>query len=95
MTKDSELMLNNDGPWYYEMIKLGYNYRLTDFQSALGSSQLKRLDKFIKKRRSIAKKYDDKLKSIVMVYKNAMKQFGVRRINKPELKKRDSYITTI
>ena len=58
MTKDPELMLNNDGPWYYEMIKLGYNYRLTDFQSALGSSQLKRLDRFINKRRSIAKKYD-------------------------------------
>lgn len=48
----------SDGDWYYEMQYLGYNYRMTDIQAVLGSSQLKKLDQFVKKRRSIAKKYD-------------------------------------
>ena len=47
ITKDKDKLLNYDGPWYYEMQELGYNYRLTDFQCALGISQLKKIDKFI------------------------------------------------
>jgi len=50
------------GPWYYEMQKLGFNYRLTDFQSALGISQLKKLKYFLKKRTQIAKIYDTEFK---------------------------------
>ena len=46
------------GPWYYEMRDIGYNYRLTDIQCALGISQLKKLNKFIKARRQIAAKYN-------------------------------------
>jgi dTDP-4-amino-4,6-dideoxygalactose transaminase len=46
------------GPWYYEQIELGYNYRMTDFQAALGISQLKRIDKFIKRRFKIASLYN-------------------------------------
>ena len=49
---------NKKNPWYYEMHSLGFNYRLTDFQSALGISQLKKLKKFIKKRQEIASVYD-------------------------------------
>ena len=45
--------------WYYEMIELGFNYRLTDFQAALGLSQLKRADEGLRKRREIAKKYNE------------------------------------
>ena len=44
--------------WFYEMVDLGYNYRITDFQCALGISQLKKLSRFLERRRRIAKKYD-------------------------------------
>ena len=47
------------GEWYYEMTALGYNYRITDFQCALGISQLKRLPAWLERRREIARAYDD------------------------------------
>lgn len=53
------------GTWKYEMIELGYNYRLTDFQCALGSNQLKKLNGWLKKRQEIASYYDEKLKDIL------------------------------
>ena len=58
ITKDPQKMKKNDGDWYYEMSELGFNYRITDLQSALGSNQLKRLNSFIEKRGEIAQKYD-------------------------------------
>ena len=58
MTKDTSQLENNHGPWYYEMHEVGYNYRITDFQCALGSCQLKKLDSFVEKRSEIAKIYD-------------------------------------
>lgn len=58
ITKDPSLMHENHGGWYYEMQQLGYNYRLTDFQAALGITQLARADQALKRRREIAVKYD-------------------------------------
>jgi perosamine synthetase len=52
------------GSWVYEMVDLGYNYRLTDFQCALGRSQLARLGDFIARRREIARRYDDAMKEL-------------------------------
>lgn len=49
------------GPWYYQQIDLGFNYRMTDLQAALGLSQMQRLDEFVAKRHAIAKRYDDLL----------------------------------
>ncbi len=63
MTKNPEKIEKSDGPWFYEMQVLGFNYRITDFQCALGSSQLKKLDHFNKKRKNIADVYNDSLKS--------------------------------
>jgi dTDP-4-amino-4,6-dideoxygalactose transaminase len=51
-------MKKNEGDWYYEMQYLGYNYRLTDIQCALGISQFKKLEKIIKMRRAIVAKYN-------------------------------------
>ncbi len=59
ITKREDLMRENHGGWYYDMVTLGYNYRLTDFQSALGITQLAKADKGLKRRREIASKYDE------------------------------------
>ncbi|TFB09354.1 UDP-4-amino-4,6-dideoxy-N-acetyl-beta-L-altrosamine transaminase [Candidatus Atribacteria bacterium MT.SAG.1] len=58
ITKERDKLLNYEGPWYYEMQELGYNYRLTDFQCALGLSQLKKIDRIIQRRREIVQKYN-------------------------------------
>jgi len=58
-TKDSNLLTKNPGSWYYEMQALGFNYRMTDMQAALGYSQLQKLDFFKKRRREIVAKYNN------------------------------------
>ena len=63
ITKDAALMQENHGGWYYEMQTLGYNYRLTDFQAALGLSQLKRADDGLARRREIASRYFEAFKN--------------------------------
>lgn len=62
ITRDPSEMANvPDGPWYYEQLDLGFNYRITDIQCALGASQLERLDDFVEERNQISAKYGDLL----------------------------------
>ncbi len=58
ITRDpAEMVSGSEGPWYYEQIELGYNYRMTDIQAALGSTQLARIDAFVARRRALAARY--------------------------------------
>lgn len=62
ITRNPELMTHApDGPWYYQQIDLGYNYRMTDIQAALGLSQMDRLDDYVARRNELAERYDELL----------------------------------
>ncbi|WP_406542091.1 UDP-4-amino-4,6-dideoxy-N-acetyl-beta-L-altrosamine transaminase [Clostridium ljungdahlii] len=67
ITRDKDLITHNEGPWYYEQIDLGYNYRITDIQCALGASQMNKIDKFISRRRDIAKTYNEAFKDVAEI----------------------------
>jgi UDP-4-amino-4,6-dideoxy-N-acetyl-beta-L-altrosamine transaminase len=68
ITRDpSEMTHSSDGPWYYQQIELGYNYRLTEIQAALGLSQLDRLDAYVARRHDIAARYDEMLHDLPIV----------------------------
>lgn len=62
-----ELMNESHGPWYYEQTELGYNFRMTDLQAALGSSQLLRLDDFLTARNRLAARYDECLSDLPVI----------------------------
>ena len=65
VTRDSRFMSGEgDDPWYYEQVDLGYNYRMTDMQAALGTSQLDRIEHFITRRHMLADLYDHKLQGL-------------------------------
>lgn len=68
ITRDPEQVKHEpDGPWYYEQQTLGFNYRMTDFQAALGLSQLSKLDVFVAKRKGLAQRYDELLRDLPLV----------------------------
>ncbi len=62
ITRDASLLTEDGGPWFYQQLELGYNYRITDIQCALGYSQMKKLQRFIGRRRELAARYDEALK---------------------------------
>ena len=96
ITKDSgKFVFDPDGPWYYEMHFLGYNYRLTDIQAALGISQLKKLDVFIVRRREIANIYNQAFEDLDVLELPVEKNYAyhsyhlyVKRIRDFSMKKR-------
>jgi len=68
ITRDpNQMTKQSDGDWYYQQIDLGYNYRMTDIQAALGGSQLQQIEKFITRRREIVKKYNDELQDLPLI----------------------------
>ncbi|MGE0552375.1 MAG: UDP-4-amino-4,6-dideoxy-N-acetyl-beta-L-altrosamine transaminase [Gemmatimonadales bacterium] len=64
ITREPIELEQSDGPWYYEQQMLGYNYRITDFQCALGLSQLRRLPDFLARRRTVAACYDARFEAV-------------------------------
>lgn len=65
ITRDPALMTHEpDGPWYYQQVELGFNYRMTELQAALGISQIQRLDEFVARRHELAQRYDQLLQAL-------------------------------
>lgn len=68
VTRDPALMTHApDGPWYYQQVALGFNYRMTELQGALGLSQLVRLDEYVARRHAVAQRYDERLADLPVV----------------------------
>lgn len=68
ITRTPELMTKEpEGSWYYQQIELGFNYRMTDIQAALGNSQMQRIDKFVARRHVLRARYDELLKDLPVV----------------------------
>jgi len=68
VTRNQKLMTKEiEGAWYYQQIDLGFNYRMTELQAALGVSQMKRLDEFVAKRHSLQERYDLLLKNLPII----------------------------
>ena len=73
ITRDPEKMTHAaDGAWYYQQIDLGYNYRMTDLQAALGHSQMQRLDEFVARRRELAARYNELLRDLPLTTPHVM-----------------------
>jgi UDP-4-amino-4,6-dideoxy-N-acetyl-beta-L-altrosamine transaminase len=93
ITRDpAEMTHAPDGLWYYQQIELGFNYRMTDMQAALGISQMRRLDQMVAKRHALAARYDKLLKDfpVTTPWQHADSYSGLHlyviRINKEEMK---------
>lgn len=67
ITRDQAMLTEKHGPWYYQQMDLGFNYRITDIQAALGLSQLQRLDEFVARRHTISERYNQELQGLPLV----------------------------
>lgn len=94
ITRDIKQLENKDGEgWYYEQLELGFNYRMTDFQAALGVSQMKKLDWFFQRRRKIVRQYNEAFKDLegIILQKDAdfsdtVNHLYVLKLDLPKLK---------
>lgn len=94
ITRDTDQHINkNCGGWYYEQLDLGFNYRMTDFQAALGISQMKKIDWFIKRRKEIVNRYNEAFKDLEGIilqknpdYSNTVNHLYVLKLDLPKLK---------
>jgi UDP-4-amino-4,6-dideoxy-N-acetyl-beta-L-altrosamine transaminase len=67
ITRDPAAMTQgSEGPWYYQQVELGFNYRMTELQAALGLSQMNRLDAYVSKRHALVKRYDEQLSALAL-----------------------------
>ena len=67
ITRDPAAMTQgSEGPWYYQQVELGFNYRMTELQAALGLSQMNRLDAYVAKRHALVKRYDEQLPALAL-----------------------------
>ncbi len=68
VTRDETLMSHeSDGPWYYQQVALGFNYRMTDLQAALGRSQMSELDRFVARRHELVERYNQVLDGLPLI----------------------------
>lgn len=68
ITRDEQLMTTSShGPWYYQQLELGFNYRITDIQAALGWSQMQRLETVVERRRRLAAQYNERLAALPLI----------------------------
>lgn len=68
VTRDPKLMTQQpDGPWYYQQVDLGFNYRMTELQAALGASQMQRLDQFVARRHELFQRYNELLADLPII----------------------------
>lgn len=77
ITREPDKLIENHGPWYYEMQFLGFNYRMTDIQAALGTSQLKKIDKFVDLRKKYVSIYNEAFKEIDAIQTPYQDQNGI------------------
>jgi len=63
----AQMVGESEGAWYYQQVALGYNFRMTDIPAALGASQMARIDRFVQRRRAIAKRYDEAFRELPLV----------------------------
>ena len=81
ITRDKKIIKNNNDPWYYEQLELGYNYRISDIHSALGLSQLGKVDVFTKKRNYLSNIYDKELKKLnIKFQENLNKSYSSKHL---------------